>query len=151
VHRKLRIGAPGGPAKQRCSRSNLEHPEISALRWLSSVRDFSIQRGECFGLLGPNGSGKTTTVEIIEGLLPPTAGEVELLGLRWGTDDSKLRERMGVALQETHLLGIGAAARGSLAAPTDSCSHRPGSAPADETLAKDEGDKLDIGAYELKE
>jgi ABC-2 type transport system ATP-binding protein len=65
--------------------------------------DLSIRRGECFGLLGPNGSGKTTTVEMIEGLLEPTAGEVELLGLRWGRDDVQLRERMGVALQETYL------------------------------------------------
>jgi ABC-2 type transport system ATP-binding protein len=65
--------------------------------------DLVIRRGECFGLLGPNGSGKTTTVEMIEGLLPPTAGEVELLGLRWGHDEAKLRERMGVALQETYL------------------------------------------------
>ncbi|MBN2576134.1 MAG: ABC transporter ATP-binding protein [Deltaproteobacteria bacterium] len=65
--------------------------------------DLEIQRGECFGLLGPNGSGKTTTVEMIEGLLAPTAGEVELLGRRWGGDDAKLRERMGVALQETYL------------------------------------------------
>ena len=65
--------------------------------------DLRIERGECFGLLGPNGSGKTTTVEMLEGLLPPTAGEVELLGLRWASDESKLRERVGVALQETHL------------------------------------------------
>jgi ABC-2 type transport system ATP-binding protein len=65
--------------------------------------DLLIKRGECFGLLGPNGSGKTTTVEMLEGLLAPTAGEVELLGLRWKTDEEKLRERVGVALQETHL------------------------------------------------
>jgi ABC-2 type transport system ATP-binding protein len=65
--------------------------------------DLRIERGECFGLLGPNGSGKTTTVEMLEGLLPPTAGEVELLGLRWSRDEEKLRERVGVALQETHL------------------------------------------------
>jgi ABC-2 type transport system ATP-binding protein len=65
--------------------------------------DLRIERGECFGLLGPNGSGKTTTVEMLEGLLAPTAGEVELLGLRWQTDEEKLRERVGVALQETHL------------------------------------------------
>jgi ABC-2 type transport system ATP-binding protein len=65
--------------------------------------ELTIRRGECFGLLGPNGSGKTTTVEMIEGLLPPTAGEVELLGMRWGQDDERLRERIGVALQETHL------------------------------------------------
>ena len=65
--------------------------------------DLRIERGECFGLLGPNGSGKTTTVEMLEGLLSPTAGEVELLGLRWSSDEEKLRERVGVALQETHL------------------------------------------------
>jgi ABC-2 type transport system ATP-binding protein len=65
--------------------------------------DLSIRRGECFGLLGPNGSGKTTTVEMIEGLLAPTAGEIELLGLRWERDEARLRERVGVALQETHL------------------------------------------------
>jgi ABC-2 type transport system ATP-binding protein len=65
--------------------------------------DLTIRRGECFGLLGPNGSGKTTTVEMIEGLLEPTAGEVELLGMRWGRDEGLLRERVGVALQETYL------------------------------------------------
>jgi len=41
--------------------------------------DLDVQMGECFGLLGPNGAGKTTTVEILEGLLNPTAGEVEVL------------------------------------------------------------------------
>jgi ABC-2 type transport system ATP-binding protein len=65
--------------------------------------DLSIRRGECFGLLGPNGAGKTTTVEILEGLLPPTAGEVRLLGLTWAHDQQPLRERIGVALQETRL------------------------------------------------
>jgi ABC-2 type transport system ATP-binding protein len=65
--------------------------------------DLSIRRGECFGLLGPNGSGKTTTVEMLEGLLPPTAGEVELLGKGWQHHEEELRERIGVALQETHL------------------------------------------------
>ncbi len=65
--------------------------------------DLRIERGECFGLLGPNGSGKTTTVEMLEGLLAPSAGEVELLGLRWQSHEDRLRERVGVALQETHL------------------------------------------------
>jgi len=36
--------------------------------------DLAIVRGECFGLLGPNGSGKTTTVEMLEGLIEPTGG-----------------------------------------------------------------------------
>jgi ABC-2 type transport system ATP-binding protein len=65
--------------------------------------DLEVRAGECFGLLGPNGAGKTTTVEILEGLLDPTAGEVEVLGMRWGTDERALRERIGVSLQQTHL------------------------------------------------
>ena len=63
--------------------------------------DLDIKVGECFGLLGPNGAGKTTTVEILEGLKPPTSGEVEVLGLRWSSDDTAIRERIGVTLQET--------------------------------------------------
>jgi ABC-2 type transport system ATP-binding protein len=65
--------------------------------------DLDVQVGECFGLLGPNGAGKTTTVEILEGLLNPTAGEVEVLGMRWATSERALRERLGVSLQQTHL------------------------------------------------
>jgi ABC-2 type transport system ATP-binding protein len=65
--------------------------------------DLEINQGECFGLLGPNGAGKTTTVEILEGLNQPTSGDVEVLGLRWATDETAIRERIGVALQETRL------------------------------------------------
>lgn len=65
--------------------------------------DLDVESGECFGLLGPNGAGKTTTVEILEGLLPPDAGEVEVLGMHWGRDDRALRQRLGVQLQETQL------------------------------------------------
>jgi ABC-2 type transport system ATP-binding protein len=63
--------------------------------------DLEIRRGECFGLLGPNGAGKTTTIEIFEGLLPPTSGDVEILGMRWGENDNELRQRIGISLQET--------------------------------------------------
>ena len=56
--------------------------------------DLDVWPGECFGLLGPNGAGKTTTIEILEGLLPATSGEVELLGRRWGQDDNALRQRL---------------------------------------------------------
>jgi len=65
--------------------------------------DLEIRRGECLGLLGPNGAGKTTTVEILEGILEPSAGDVELLGMTWARDEVRLRERIGVALQETRL------------------------------------------------
>jgi len=63
--------------------------------------DLEVLPGECFGLLGPNGAGKTTTIEICEGLTPPDAGEVLVLGERWGRGSSHLRERLGVSLQET--------------------------------------------------
>src|SRR6476469_1978359 len=63
--------------------------------------DLEIRPGECFGLLGPNGAGKTTTIEICEGLTPPDAGEVVILGRRWGQDDRGLRELLGISLQET--------------------------------------------------
>ncbi len=65
--------------------------------------DLVMRRGECFGLLGPNGAGKTTTVEILEGLNEPTAGDVQVLGRRWLSDENWLRARLGISLQETHL------------------------------------------------
>src|SRR4249920_3605721 len=63
--------------------------------------DLEVRAGECFGLLGPNGAGKTTTVEICEGLNPPDAGEVRVLGEKWHADGLTLRARLGVQLQET--------------------------------------------------
>lgn len=74
-------------------------PPVDALVGL----DLTAFRGECLGLLGPNGAGKTTTIEILEGLLLPTAGEVRVLGLRWGENDDQLRQKIGISLQETRL------------------------------------------------
>jgi ABC-2 type transport system ATP-binding protein len=75
-------------------------PPVEAVRSL----DLEVPQGECFGLLGPNGAGKTTTIEILEGLLDPTAGEVEVLGRRWGgPDDEEIRQRIGISLQDTRL------------------------------------------------
>ena len=74
-------------------------PPVDAVRGL----DLAIEQGECFGLLGPNGAGKTTTIEILEGLLPATSGDVEVLGYRWGQHDDEIRQRIGISLQETRL------------------------------------------------
>jgi ABC-2 type transport system ATP-binding protein len=63
--------------------------------------DFQVPMGQCVGLLGPNGAGKTTTLEILEGLQQPTSGDVRLLGRSWSKDAAELRERIGIALQET--------------------------------------------------
>jgi ABC-2 type transport system ATP-binding protein len=65
--------------------------------------DLEVPSGECFGLLGPNGAGKTTTIEICEGLTTPDSGDVEVLGLRWASDAQRLRQRLGIQLQETQL------------------------------------------------
>jgi ABC-2 type transport system ATP-binding protein len=73
--------------------------KVEAVRGL----DLEVRVGECFGLLGPNGAGKTTTIEILEGLLPPTSGEVEVLGKTWGAHSRELREMLGISLQETRL------------------------------------------------
>ena len=65
--------------------------------------ELEVHRGECFGLLGPNGAGKTTTIEILEGLLKADAGDVQVLGMRWEHDETRLRQRLGIQLQETQL------------------------------------------------
>jgi ABC-2 type transport system ATP-binding protein len=61
---------------------------------------FSVPEGVCFGLLGPNGAGKTTTIEIMEGILPPTAGEVRYRGEPLG---NRFREEAGILFQKTAL------------------------------------------------
>jgi ABC-2 type transport system ATP-binding protein len=65
--------------------------------------DVELRRGECLALLGPNGAGKTTTVEMLEGLTPPDAGRVELLGHRLPGGRRAALQKVGVLLQETNL------------------------------------------------
>lgn len=65
--------------------------------------DLAIRAGTCLALLGPNGAGKTTTIEMLEGITRPDGGSVEILGLTWERDAHRLRERIGVQLQETKL------------------------------------------------
>lgn len=63
----------------------------------------AIAEGETFGVLGTNGAGKTTTVEMLAGLRRPTSGDVRILGLDPFTDRGKVRQVLGVQLQEAYL------------------------------------------------
>ncbi|WP_030600745.1 ABC transporter ATP-binding protein [Streptomyces rimosus] len=62
--------------------------------------DFSVARGELFALLGTNGAGKTSTVELLEGLAAPTGGKVRVLGHDPYAERARVRPRVGVMLQE---------------------------------------------------
>jgi ABC-2 type transport system ATP-binding protein len=75
------------------------YDDVKAVDGLS----FEVQTGEIFGFLGPNGAGKTTTIEIIEGYKIADSGSATVLGLDPRRDHHKLRERIGLMLQETAL------------------------------------------------
>jgi ABC-2 type transport system ATP-binding protein len=62
--------------------------------------DFEVRPGEVFCLLGPNGAGKTSTVEILEGFRQRTGGDVRVLGVDPADQQARLRERIGIVLQE---------------------------------------------------
>ena len=64
---------------------------------------FSIERGEIFGFLGPNGCGKTTTMKMLTGLLPATAGKAFLLGEPIDATDLSARNRVGYMSQSFSL------------------------------------------------
>jgi ABC-2 type transport system ATP-binding protein len=64
---------------------------------------FQVLQGEIFGMVGPNGSGKTTTIECIEGLRHPEDGVVQVLGLDPQRDVRLLRQRTGIQLQSSSL------------------------------------------------
>jgi len=65
---------------------------------ITAVDDVSLQTfaGEVYGLLGPNGAGKTTTLRMLLGLLPPTSGNVEIMGTRVSEDPHRIRRLVGL-------------------------------------------------------
>jgi ABC-2 type transport system ATP-binding protein len=65
--------------------------------------DFDVFRGEIFGFLGPNGSGKTTTIRLTLGLLQPSSGSVEVLGIPVSKAPQKIRPRLGYMSQRFSL------------------------------------------------
>jgi ABC-2 type transport system ATP-binding protein len=74
-----------------------EYGDVRAVDGLT----LSISEAEVFGLLGPNGSGKTTTVNCLTGLLKPTKGTIEVGGFDVQTEGAEARRIVGVSPQET--------------------------------------------------
>jgi ABC-2 type transport system ATP-binding protein len=66
---------------------------------------FSIARGEIFGLLGPNGGGKTTLFKLISTLVPLQSGDARILGFDLRSDTIALRRRLGVVFQHPSVDG----------------------------------------------
>lgn len=70
-----------------------------------NAASFTVTKGEVFGLLGTNGAGKTSTLEVIEGLTRPTDGAVTIYGLDPYADRRALRPELGIMLQSGGLPG----------------------------------------------
>ena len=70
---------------------------------VEAVKDvsFEVKKGEIFGLLGPSGAGKSTTILMLTTLLQITGGQAKILDLDVTKDDKLVREKIGVALQDT--------------------------------------------------
>jgi len=75
--------------------------DVEAVRTL----DLRIGEGEMFGLVGPDGAGKTTTIRMLCGLLPPTSGRASVLGFDVVKDAERLKSRIGYFSQKFNLYG----------------------------------------------
>ena len=64
---------------------------------------FGVEKGELFGFLGVNGAGKSTTINMLCTVFKPTAGNVEICGLKVGEEDEEIRRRIGVVYQNNCL------------------------------------------------
>ena len=83
---------------------DLERTYASGTRAVRGI-SFSVERGEVFGLLGTNGAGKTSTVDVVTGLVRPSGGSVSVLGHDPVRERRQVRPRTGVVLQSGSLPG----------------------------------------------
>ena len=74
---------------------------------LTAVEDVNLRvaPGQFFGFLGPNGAGKSTTIKMLTGLLAPTAGRIEILGLDLATNSIEVKRQIGVVPEGMALFG----------------------------------------------
>ena len=87
------------------------HPAIIAKNMTKRFGDFTavndvsfeVNTGEIFGFLGPNGSGKTTSIRMMLGLMKPTSGNVEVLGMNVHDSTNKILPRVGYMSQRFSL------------------------------------------------
>lgn len=90
------MGTPDASAALRLDQVTKRYGAFEAVRSLS----FEVRRGEIFGFLGPNGAGKTTTLRMILDIIPPTSGEIAVLGSRSAIP---VRRRIGYLPEERGL------------------------------------------------
>ncbi|MGB7551447.1 MAG: ATP-binding cassette domain-containing protein, partial [Chromatiaceae bacterium] len=104
-HRRLEVSPPllvrEGPVAIRAEGLCHRFGDFTAVEGVS----LSIRKGEIFGFLGSNGSGKTTTMRMLTGLLPVTAGQAWVFGQPVGAGDGALRRRLGFMSQGFSLYG----------------------------------------------
>ena len=74
---------------------------------------FRVEKGELFGFLGINGAGKSTTINMLCTLLPPTGGEARICGHVLGKEDERIRHRIGGG-REGNCLGRKLSGKGDL-------------------------------------
>ncbi|NWF49898.1 MAG: ABC transporter ATP-binding protein [Ignavibacteriaceae bacterium] len=74
---------------------------ISAVKGVS----YSVEKGEMFGLVGPDGAGKSTTIRMLTGLLNPDSGNAEILGFNLKTHKNKIKDEIGYLSQRFSLYG----------------------------------------------
>jgi ABC-2 type transport system ATP-binding protein len=77
------------------------YPNVKAVDDIS----FKIQTGEIFGFLGPNGAGKTTTIKMLMTLTPPSAGQINIIGINARKNPTKVRQILGYVPQEVSVDG----------------------------------------------